>query len=177
MRMTSRAPAEPQPGDGESSRGRAARRVVAWLGWWVVLMTFWVIIDGSAARDELLAGAAAAALGALLAELASHQASMRFRIRPRWLARAAVLPGEVLADTGIVFAALWRRLVRGEEPRSGFVADPMSYGADTPEGRMRRALLIGVESVAPNKFALGIDAGRDVMLAHKLVLDEGERAQ
>ena len=42
--------------------------------WWVLLMSFWVILDDSIAADELLAGAGAAALGRLLAELAFHQA-------------------------------------------------------------------------------------------------------
>jgi hypothetical protein len=47
-----------------------ARRIGAWLVWWVLLMSFWVVVDNSIASDELLAGAGAAALGAFLAELA-----------------------------------------------------------------------------------------------------------
>ncbi len=44
-------------------------------------MAFWVLTDDSIAVDELLAGAGAAALGALLAEVASHQAAVSFRLR------------------------------------------------------------------------------------------------
>jgi multisubunit Na+/H+ antiporter MnhE subunit len=148
--------------------------VTAWLGWWIVLMAFWVITDDSIAPDELLAGAGAAALAAVLVDLASHQASVTFGIRLAWLARALGLPRQVLIETWIVFAALWRRIARGEEPRSGFVAQPVDYGPDTPEGRMRRALLVGACSLAPNSFALGIDRDRDVMVIHKLVAGDQE---
>ena len=67
----------------------AARRTGTWLAWWVLLMSFWVILDDSVAPDELLAGAGAAALAAFLAELATYQAAARLRMRVRWLARGS----------------------------------------------------------------------------------------
>ena len=103
------------------ARVPAIRRAGSWLVWWVVLMSFWVILDDSIALDELLAGAGAAALGATLAELANHQAGARFRMRIEWVAPVLRLPGQVARDTVIVFAALWR-LARGEQPSSGFVS-------------------------------------------------------
>ena len=140
-------------------------------------MAFWVITDDSIALDELLAGAVAAALGALLAEVASHQAAVSFRVRIGWLARALRLPGQVVTETALVFAALWRRTVRGEEPRSGFVTESIRYGPDTPEGSMRRALIVGGWSLAPNTFVLGLDRDRDQLVAHKLVLGRQEPRQ
>ena len=77
-----------------------ARRAGAWLVWWVLLMSFWVILDDSIALDELLAGAGAAALAAFLAELVSHQAGTRFRMRVEWLVPALGLPGQVVAGHG-----------------------------------------------------------------------------
>ena len=53
---------------------------------------------------------------------------------------------------------------------------PVRYGNDTSQGRTRRALLIGGESVAPNTFVLGIDRDRDVMIVHQLVVNKGEAA-
>jgi len=143
-----------------------------------MLMAFWVIVDDSVGLDELLAGAGAAALGAFLAEAATHQSADRFRLRAGWLVPAVRLPGRLIGDTAAVFAALWRRLTRGEEPRSGFLAEPVRYGPQTAEGRTRRALLVGAESLAPNKFVLGIHADRGgVMVVHKLVLSEREAAE
>ena len=115
--MTSPRPPEKAP---------FARRAGAWLAWWVLLMSFWVILDDSIATDELLAGAGAAALAAFLAELVTYQAAARVRIRARWLARVIGLPGQLAGDTVIVFAALWRRLAHGEEPPSGFRVLPVA---------------------------------------------------
>jgi multisubunit Na+/H+ antiporter MnhE subunit len=154
-----------------------ARRVGAWLAWWVLLMSFWVILDDSIATDELLAGAGAATLAAFLAELVTHQAAARVRIRARWLAQAIELPGQVAGDTVIVFAALWRRLARAEEPPSGFRVLPVAYGEDTPAGETRRALLVGGKSIAPNTFVLGIDKATNTMVIHQLVVNEGEAAE
>jgi multisubunit Na+/H+ antiporter MnhE subunit len=158
-------------------RVQVARRVGAWLAWWVLLMSFWVILDDSVASDELVAGAGAAALGALLAELAFRQAGTRFRIRIEWVVPALSLPAQVVEDTAIVFAALWRRLARGEEPASGFRAVPARFGSDTAEGQTRRVLLIGGRSVAPNSITAGIDPDRDVMIIHQLVVNEGEAVE
>ena len=151
-----------------------AGRAGAWLAWWVLLMSFWVILDDSIATDELLAGAGTAALAAFLAELATHQAAARVRIRARWLARVIELPGQVAGDTVIVFDALWRRLARGQEPPSGFRLLPVAYGDDTAEGRTRRVLLVGGTSIAPNTFVLGIDKATDTMVIHQLVVNDGE---
>ncbi len=163
----------PRPPD----RAPLARRAGAWVTWWVLLMSFWVILDDSIATDELLAGAGAAALAAFLAELVTYQAGVRMRIRAGWLVRAIRLPGQVARDTVLVFAALWRRLARGEEPSSGFRQLPVRYGNDTAEGKVRRTLLIGGVSLAPNSIAVGLDREAGTMVIHQLVVNEGEAAE
>ncbi len=147
----------------------AARRVGSWLVWWVLMMSFWVMIDDSVETDELLAGAGAAALAAVFAELVTYQAATRFRMRIGWLGPALRLPGQVVGDTIIVYRALWRRLVHGEQPPSAFLELPARFGDDTPEGVTRRTLLVGGTSLAPNTFVLGLDRERDVMVVHRLV--------
>ncbi|MBV9446509.1 MAG: hypothetical protein JO345_11535 [Streptosporangiaceae bacterium] len=132
-------------------------------------MSFWVMLNDSTLPDELLAGAGAAILGALLAEQVSYQAATRFRMRFEWVARALSLPGKVVADTVTIFGALWRKLARGEDPPSRFAELPVEFGDDTPEGVTRRVLLIGGRSVAPNAFALGIDKDTNLMVVHELV--------
>lgn len=155
---------------------RTARRARAWLVWWAILMAFWVIVDYSILRAELLAGAAAAALGAFVAELACHKAGVSFHMRARWLLPALRLPGEVVRDTLIVFGALARRLLRGEQPDSGFREVPVRFGDDSPEGATRRVLLVGGRSLAPNTFVVGIDKRRGTMLVHQLVVNQGREA-
>lgn len=149
-----------------------ARRIGSWLVWWTLMMSFWIMLDDSIATDELLAGAGAAALAALLAEVASYQAATRFRMRIEWLVPALKLPGEVVRDLVIVYTALWRRLVRGEQPPSAIVELAARFGDDSPEGITRRVLLVGGKSIAPNTFVLGIDKDTGVMVVHRLVAGE-----
>jgi len=138
------------------------------------MMSFWVMLDDSISTDELLAGAGAAALAALLAELVTYQAATRFRMRIKWLAPALSLPGQVVRDTVTVYRALWRRLVHGEQPPSAFLEVPARYGDDSAEGITRRVLLVGGTSLAPNTFVLGIDKDREVMVVHRLVAEDKE---
>ena len=112
-----------------------ARRAGAWLVWWVLLMSFWVVLDDSIALDELLAGAGAAALGVFLAELAAHQTGSRFRPRIERVAPAFRLPVDAARDTVIVFAALWRRLARGRSPAADSVSCPSGTGRTRPRAR------------------------------------------
>jgi hypothetical protein len=133
----------------------------------VLLMSFWMIMNNSAALDEVLAGTGAAALAALFVQRVSARAGVRFRAR--WLVPAARLPWDALRDTGIVFAALWRRVARGEQPASALREIPARYGGTDPESVTRRVLLVAGRSVAPNAFAVALEPGRDVLVVHELV--------
>jgi multisubunit Na+/H+ antiporter MnhE subunit len=166
-----REPRTRQPA-GAAPRPRS-RRVATWLTWWVLLMSLWVAVDDSLAADELLVGAGAAALAALAAELVSHQAVVRYRIKAAWLPRAVSLPGQVAHDTWTVFAAIARVVLAKAPPPSGaFLELPVGYGDTTPLGVTRRVLLTGTRSLAPNEFVLGMDPERDVMVVHQLVTNQ-----
>ena len=149
------------------------RRAGSWLVWWVLLMGLWVAVDDSVGLAELGAGAAVAALAALLTEVALYQAGTRIQVRLRWLAGAVHLPGQILGDTVLVFRVLGRRLAHGEDPPSGFRELPVRYGDDTDLGVTRRVLLVGASSLAPNTFVLGLDEDRDIMVVHQLVPNQG----
>jgi multisubunit Na+/H+ antiporter MnhE subunit len=144
--------------------------VATWLAWWVLMMSLWVAVDDSFESDELLVGAGVAAVAALAAELVTHQAEVRLRVRAAWLVRAFGLPGQVVQQTFLVFAVLAAALfTKAPPPRGRFRELPVRYGDDTPLGVTRRLLLTGARSLAPNEFVLGIDAERDVMITHQLV--------
>jgi multisubunit Na+/H+ antiporter MnhE subunit len=144
--------------------------VITWLTWWVLMMSLWVAVDDSVAPDELLAGAGAAALAAMTAAVVSRQARIRFRITAAWLPRALALPGQVVSDTIAVFAVLARTVAGKAPPRGAFREVPVRYGDDTPLGVTRRVLLTGARSLTPNAFVVDMDAERDVMLVHELVV-------
>ena len=164
-------------------------RVATWLAWWVLMMSLWVAVDDSLRPDELLAGAAAAALAALAAEAVSHQAGTSYRVRASWFAKALSealsLPGKVAVDTFAVFAALAKGIATRTPPRGEFREIPVAGGGDSPLSETRRVLLTGYYSFTPNAFVIGIDDKRDdqrddkrdhqdddqrdVMLVHELV--------
>ena len=167
----------PGPQGRQGRRPAAAavvRRVRAWLIWWALLMALWIIVDDSVNADELLAGAGAAALAALLAVLAGHQAAAS-GMPAGWLGEVVRLPADVVRDTWTVFGALARTLVRRQAPASAFKQLPVADGADTPTGTLRRAFVIGVRSFAPNTFALGIDAERNALVVHQLDPERGRQ--
>ncbi len=171
-RATGPLAGEPGQRDGQRRQPSARRRAATWLAWWVLMMSLWVAIDDSLQFDELLAGAAAAALAALAAETVSYRAAVRLRMRAAWLAEAARLPGRVAHDTVTVFAALARMLATRQPPPGGFRDMEVRYGDDKPLGVTRRMLLTGARSLAPNTIVLGVDAERDVMVVHELVMRE-----
>lgn len=139
------------------------------------MMGLWVAVDDSFESDELLAGAGAAALAALAAELVTRKAEVRLSVRARWLPAALRLPWEVARDTCVVFGALARLLLRRERPDNEIVEIPERFGGDTPLDQTRRVLLIGARSLAPNMFVLGMDPERDVMVVHRLVSPDRRR--
>jgi multisubunit Na+/H+ antiporter MnhE subunit len=160
------------------------KHLTRWLAWWVLMMALWVMVDDSLQFDELLAGAGAAAIAALAAEVITSQAGIGAsqrrnsqpgnrpsRPRAAWsvAAQALHLPGEVARDTVTVFGALARTLATGRQPDSGYAEIPVRYGDDTQAGETRRVLLTGARSLAPNTFVLGLDRERDVMVVHHLV--------
>lgn len=163
----------PVAGAGEPRRRKdhlpKARRAGSWIVWWVVFMALWVWVDDSVLLAELVVGAIAAGLAATLAEFAQYQANTHVRLRAEWIARLVELPLLVVRDTGIVFVALWRLLVRGVPPPSGFREEPLVHGGDDHESDTRRGVMLGMRSAAPNKIALDIDPERDVMVTHQLV--------
>ena len=157
-----------------SRRGGVRSFTVSWFAWWALMMAFWVALDDSLRADELIVGAVAAALAAAAAAAVVQLARVRAGFRTGWLPAAIAgvlrLPGRVAYETFLVFAALAKTAAAGTgAPRGGYREIPVGYGDDTPAGVTRRILLTGGNSLAPNAFVVGFDAGRDVMLVHELV--------
>ncbi len=78
-----------------------------------------------------------------------------------------------MKDTVLALQVLWRRLARGEQPRSGFRVIPTKFGDDSPEGVTRRALITGGRSITPNTFVVGLDRDTELMVVHQLVVNKG----
>jgi len=132
------------------------------------MMGLWVMVDDSIQFDELLAGAGAAALAALAAEIAAYQASVRLRIgRDGALIQEALrLPAQLVKDTVTVFAALART-----HPPQGEYAE---IGVDVPSGEAGQVVATGIRSFTPNTFVVSLSPDRASILVHRLVAPGGK---
>jgi hypothetical protein len=125
---------------------------------------------------ELLVGAGAAVLAATGLELAREQGLVGESLRWRWLLRIYRPFLRVPRDILIVSAMALRALVRREERVGGFRAVPFRGGDDKAHEIGRHALAEAAGSFAPNTFVVGIDAERQVVLAHQLRVVKGRQA-
>jgi len=143
-----------------------------WLLRWALLAGLWLALTDTHALPELLTGAVAAAIGATLAGLLTRvgppktvskslsAATLGPRLlRPMW---------RLIADTALLTAELGRAVVRRRMPSGSFVSARYH-----PEAARRsavgRAITETWGSLAANRYVVGIDEERGLILVHELV--------
>src|SRR4051794_28754544 len=104
-----------ESGGGRSARPSTSRTVVVWACWWVVAAAFWLFLVDDTKPIELVIGAVAASIAATAAGAVETQRIVSLRPSPRFVRRAWRPLARLFLDTGILTAALWRRLARREE--------------------------------------------------------------
>ena len=139
------------------------------LAWWAVLLVVWLLFVDSLALPELLAGAAAAAVAASVAETVRELGYVRFAPRLAWMRHAPRVGWQVLVDCGVLFAALARRLARRRALHGVMLRLPVRYGDDSARDAARRALLNFGVSITPNSYVVDLDAETSTVLIHQLV--------
>jgi multisubunit Na+/H+ antiporter MnhE subunit len=149
-----------------------ARRAGFWVAWYVALVVLWLAFVDTLAWEEVAAGLVAAAVAATAAEIVRSQDLVRFRLEPRWLRGLSGLPWQVVRDTWLLTAALWRHTT-GRPVRGTFRVVPFPSEADDARSAARRALVTAVCSVAPNTVVVGVEGGEGEMLVHQLVPEPG----
>ena len=140
-----------------------------WAGWWVALWLVWLLLVDTFQVEEVVAGMVGAAVAATVATAVREQGYMSFFPRGRWLLEVPALAGRVIADSGVLAAALWRHVVRGQPVHGSMVRVPFDHGGLGGRDAARRALVnVGV-SLTPNSFVIDIDPEGDILLVHRLV--------
>lgn len=153
--------------------GEAGTRLSSWALRWLLLALLWLALADSRALPELVAAAVVAAIGASFAGAIVRPGGPRtFRalIRllgagPRTLLRPML---RLFVDTGLLTAALWRRIVRRHRVNGSFRAaryEPVP-AAQTAAGRSVAEVW---GSVTPNRIVVGIDERQDLILVHELI--------
>ena len=96
-----------------------------WAIFWILLTGLYILLVlDSIDIVELVTGAFAAAVGATAATTVRSQRLVVFRPRLRWALGLWRLPLQAVRDTGILIAALWRRLVL-RQPVGGLSRGPV----------------------------------------------------
>jgi hypothetical protein len=136
--------------------------------WWLALAGFWVLLVGTNAGIELVAGACAATVGAAFALWVRRKGLLRFRFEPRWLARTAKVPWKIVEELGVVLWALALHLTRVRRVRSAYRAFAFPAGRADAVSAGRRAVATLADSMSPNTLPLDMDCERGLVLRHEL---------
>lgn len=136
--------------------------------WWLALGGLWVLLVGTNAGLELIAGASAAVLGTGLALGVRGRRLLRFRFEPRWLAKTLKEPYQIVRELGVVFWALALHLARVRRVASAYRAFPFPAGRVDAVSAGRRAIATLTDCLSPNTIPIDIDTERGVALRHEL---------
>ena len=129
--------------------------------WWLALGGCWVLLVGTNAGLELVAGACAAGIGTALALCARRQGLLRFGFDPAWFVQLRKVPWRAVEGFAVVTWALvlhvaGRRPVRGEYRTVPLPAEP--------DGT--RALVTLAGALSANAEPVGTERG--ALLRHEL---------
>lgn len=147
---------------------QGARLGIGWLVRSVVLYALWLALIDNVHRSDLITGVLCAALAAALATAVDASRLGRARPRPGMFVRMPLALVALVVDTARLMVVLVRKL--GGRPVHGrfrAVAYPTATGDPAAAGR--RALSEIAGSLAPNRYVLGIDPERQVMVVHELL--------
>ena len=145
-------------------------QAVFWAISWVLLTGLYILLVlDSVDIAELVMGAIAAAFGATAAAVVRSQRLVVFRPQLRWALGLWRLPLQAVRDTGVLVAALGRRLILRQPVDGSFRAVRFRDAGEDAEAAARRAIAKGVASFAPNTYVLDIDREHELILVHQLV--------
>ena len=144
-----------------------------WLVRWVLLAALWLALADTRVLPELATGAVAAATGASIAGLVTRIGPTKTVLKSLAVAkvgprRLAAPLWRLVADTRLMMVALGRAILRGRAPTGSFLA--VRYQAD--QARRSAAGRVVTEtwgSLAANRYVVGIDDQRGLILVHELV--------
>jgi hypothetical protein len=143
------------------------RHAVSWLGWWLALFWLWLLLAGEWNRQEWVAAAAAAAIGATLGELARARTGASPSLPRRALADAPRALGMVVVDFGIVAWALLESLARCEVVRGEFRSHELAPATRARDPRLRAWTAL-LASFSPNAYVVEIERESRSVLLHDL---------
>jgi hypothetical protein len=117
---------------------KAARFAVLW---WLALAGWWVLLVGTNAGVELVAGACTATIGTAFAAAVRNQSLLSFRFEPAWFPRLLKAPWRLVEGFALVSWALVRR------GRSSYRTLPLPTDADGTRALVTLAAALSANTV------------------------------
>jgi multisubunit Na+/H+ antiporter MnhE subunit len=149
--------------------GIRPRRLVGLAAGLAALYGLWLLLVENFDGAELLAGAAAALVGIVAADLAADH-DLGLRAGPEVLRGSWRLVPRMVSDSLLVLAVSLLAGVRLRRLRSGFRTIPFDVGnGQDPADCGRRALMTARQSFTPNTCVVGFDDEEGAMVVHQLV--------
>lgn len=148
------------------------RRLLSFSLWAIALFGLWLVLVGTVAGLELIAGAVAALIGAFAVEVVRAK-GLLLSVKPRWLGALVRPLLQVVPDFGFVMLALFRTIVRRTPPRGAYLVVDLSGAGGDERSAGWRALAAAAGSIAPNSVVVDVERERRRMLVHKLVPERG----
>jgi multisubunit Na+/H+ antiporter MnhE subunit len=145
------------------------RVLIRFGAWWALSFVLWLLFTSTFDAQEVVAGMVASSVSAFAVSVVQAKEEFGFRPRFRWLSRARILPGQVIADCWLLTVALWRRLAASKQPRGSFKTFPFEHVNDDSESAARRALVTAAVSLAPNTYVVAFDRAKQELIVHQLV--------
>jgi multisubunit Na+/H+ antiporter MnhE subunit len=134
------------------------------------LLGLWIVLAGQPDTQDLALGSVAAVLAVGVGYPLSQRGRMVPSIRAADLRTLAVVPWQVVAETGQVFAVAARKASGRPAAPGSLRTVPLDSGPDTrgwPAAR-RDAVLTALLSAAPNTIVVDIDMAAGTALVHQL---------
>ena len=138
------------------------------------LFAIWLWLDDNVSEPELLTGAGVAVIATVVVLMAGRLRSVHAHLRPGMLGRLHRPLTLLVTDSVRVTWALVKLIVLRRGPQSRFRAVRYrATGAGSETDVARRVLSEWGASVAPNRYAVGIDVDSGHLIVHELVPARG----
>jgi multisubunit Na+/H+ antiporter MnhE subunit len=150
---------------GGEQKESIVSQVVFWVGDWMALMAFWIVLTGNFRWTELLIGAGASLLGSIVSVAAESMNIARFLPHWRYLWQSRAVIWQMVIGVWVVMGSL----IRHDGRAAGRVhAIPFDPGGEDAESQARRAVAETFPTMAPASVVIGVDRGMGAVVFHLL---------
>lgn len=133
----------------------------------VILFGLWMMFVSQTQTNEMVAGLAAALIGAVADATLKATGYAKFKPKFKWLLLITWEVWYVLSGTWAIMVALARHLA-GKKSEAQFKAVKFDAGGDDAESWARRTLVTAYATIPPNFIVLGVDVDKDILLVHQV---------